>query len=488
LQVGKRARALGLGPRSAQEAWARADASIVAARSRLAAVAPPGGVRFSGSRASELNAVLRDPARRVVKVGSPRLLIDEPIQVRRPGTWLDLGTAELQSAAGGPRFVLRVEGANGSTVSGGTFAGGRWAALVHAARDVTLRDGRYRGFADGGVVFTDAPGAVLGRSSLARIAGTPVLVHGASERATLLDNEIVDNPGSSNWHAGIVVTDRNGPVADDPASLLQRDGYGVREQRIDSRLRGPRGVVIAFNRVAGNGSSGIYSDGGVGAVMVGNIVEGNAKEGICLDNGSTANVVTRNLVRQNGKRWGKTDAELELDFVLRSGRLADGSAAAKTPGISLDNAVHNIVFANHVDGNYGGGIKLVRTAFFNLIGLNVLTDNNQGASDRFHFFGIELGSAGADVPVSDLDFAPSRGNLVFANAIRGGHYAGIYYGPGSDENDAFDNSIFGATHWALEQVRRQQNRTLNNLTNLPSRNIDAGLDPNLVPLARGRYD
>jgi hypothetical protein len=48
--------------------------------------------------------------------------------------------------------------------------------------------------------------------------------------------------------------------------------------------------------------------------------------------------------------------------------------------------------------------------------------------------------------------------------------------------------VFGATHWALEQVRPQPNRTLNNLTNLTSRNVDNGLDPRLLPLSRGRYD
>ena len=349
LQVGKRARALGLSGRSAHEAWIRADVLLAGARLRLDAEQPRGAVLFSGTRASELNVVLRDSVNRVVKVASSRLLIDEAIQVRRPGTWLDLGAAELQGVLSGPRFQLRIVGAHGATVSGGAFADGRWAVLVHGARDVTLRDGRFRAFAEGGVAFADAPGALLGRASLTRIGGAPVLVHGASERATLIDNDIIGNTGSSNWHAGIVITDRNEGVADDPGSLLGPDGYGVREQRIDSRLRGPRAVVVAFNRIAGNGSSGIYSDGAIGAVMVGNVIEGNAKEGICLDNGSTANVVTRNLVRLNGKRWGKTDAQLQLDFVLRNGRLADGSAAAKTPGISLDNALYNIVYANHVD-------------------------------------------------------------------------------------------------------------------------------------------
>src|SRR5688572_9363115 len=121
-------------------------------------------------------------------------------------------------------------------------------------------------------------------------------------------------------------------------------------------------------------------------------------------------------------------------------------------------------------------VKMVRTAFFNLVGLNVITDKKEGASPAFHFFGIELGAARADAPAAELDFAGSRGNIVFGNVIRGSHYAGSFYAEGSTDNDAFDNTIFGATNWAQEQVRPQANPSLNNLSNLPSRNIGSGLD------------
>jgi parallel beta-helix repeat protein len=131
---------------------------------------------------------------------------------------------------------------------------------------------------------------------------------------------------------------------------------------------------------------------------------------------------------------------------------------------------------------------MVRSAFFNIVGLNVVTDDNLGASDRFHFFGIELGAAQPDFPVIDLDFAPSRGNIVFGNVVRGAHYAGIFLGEGSTDNELFDNTVFGAQTWALEQVRAQRNQSLNNLTNLPSRNIGAGLDPQLQELGRARFD
>ena len=105
-----------------------------------------------------------------------------------------------------------------------------------------------------------------------------------------MDNEIVGNLGSSNWHAGIVLSDRNGDVAEDPLSILNPDHYGVREQPIHTRLHAPGATYLRNHRIALNASSGIYSDGGIESVIFNNTVEGNAKEGACLDNGSTANV------------------------------------------------------------------------------------------------------------------------------------------------------------------------------------------------------
>jgi hypothetical protein len=122
----------------------------------------------------------------------------------------------------------------------------------------------------------------------------------------------------------------------------------------------------------------------------------------------------------------------------------------------------------------------VRTATLNLLGLNTLFSNNDGASDYFHFFGIELGAAPGDAASSELDFTPSRGNLIFSNVVRGSHYSGIFFAAGSDENQVLDNTILDALSWALESVEVMPNHPLNNLTNLPSRNMGSGLDPALL--------
>jgi len=140
----------------------------------------------------------------------------------------------------------------------------------------------------------------------------------------------------------------------------------------------------------------------------------------------------------------------------------------------MDNSLHNVVFANNISHNFGGGVKMVRTSFFNVIGLNDIESDDEGSSIYFRFFGIELGSAGADAPSVELDFAPSRGNVIFSNLIRGRNSSGVFIEGGSDQNDIFDNIIREATDYALESSSRMANNSHNNLTNLPSLNVSSG--------------
>ena len=166
-----------------------------------------------------------------------------------------------------------------------------------------------------------------------------------------------------------------------------------------------------------------------------------------------------------------TDRDLKLDFVFGHGRLPDGTAAAKLPGLSIDNALFNLVLMNRIALNYGGGVKMVRTGLYNTVGLYSIVSNNEGKSTRFHFFGIELGAAKAYAEAVELDFKPSLGNIIFSNNIIGSHYAGIFFGAGSAYNDVFDNVIMKSTKWVIESVILQLNSVINNLTIHQSRNI-----------------
>ena len=483
LQVLARAARLGLSPRSATEAWMESGAIYGRAQAVLAMRVPAAAV-FSGSRASELNRLMARPGRCAVRVASAVVVLDQPIY---PGDHcsLDLGETQLKSVGFQP-YQIQIKGRTDVRLSGGRLTGGLWGVSVAHSSQVVVTDMRMQSLGGGGIMVTNSHEVTVAHCHLLGLGGAGVMLHGDTQHAVVVENEMRDDTGWSNWHAGIVITDRNADPGDDATTLLRLDGILVKQTRITDRLTIPHDNVIVRNQIVGNKTSGIYSDGGARNTVVENTIENNAKEGMCLDNGSTANVVAFNLFRGNGKRWGMSDAELKRDFVGSSGRLADGTSPSKLPGISMDNAAYNQVVFNQIDRNFGSGIKMVRTSFYNLIGVNTLTDDNEGSNAKLHFFGIYLGATKADESAWDLDFAPSHGNELFGNTIRGSHYAGVFFDAGVDQNVAFDNSIFGATNWAMESPITQPETMLNNLSNLPWRNLDSGLDPNLLTLGKGR--
>lgn len=473
LGIMKRAQVLGIDASTATDAWQKAEKIFT--QPGMPGDGP--ATVFAGAQASALNRLLERNLS--VRLSSVAIEVDEPIRIVRNGVSLDLGSAKLQ-ASGAVPYALRIERAENVRLRGGEFAAGDSAILVNISRHVLIADTRIHDLPGSGIVVTHSSGVTVRGNRISGIRGAAIVLHGGTDSSLVEGNELVRNSGASNMAAGIVLSDRSLDLAARAEALYGPDGYWVADEPMVSRMHPPRNNVVALNHLAWNASSGVYVDGAVANVIALNTIEGNAKEGICLDNGSTANVVASNGIFGNGNRWGESDAVMEKDAILGGGRLDDGTPAAKVPGISIDNAIYNIVFSNNVAHNFGGGIKIVRTGYFNLIGLNTVLADNEGANDRFHFFGIELGAAALDATSDELDSTPSRGNVVFSNDIRGSHYSGIFFAAGSDLNDVFDNVILDAQQWALESVEPMPNSSLNNLTVIPSRNISAGLSTALT--------
>jgi parallel beta-helix repeat protein len=465
LQVGERARTLGLTGLSPLEAWKAAPVLLM--RPIADPAAPPAVTVFSGTTASALNAAIVNSASLSLRVASAAVSIDQPILVTREGFTLDLGSAQLTGANAQP-YMLRIDSARNITVTGGSFTKGNSAILVSKSGNVVVDHTRIAGLTGDGVVVTGSNHVWVSHNRITGMGGPGIVLHTGTTLSTVEQNDISNGTGQSNWMAGILISDRDVDLASDPGAFFDPSGYWPVTEPIRSRVNPPRDNLVAFNHVGTNASSGIYVDGGVRTTIFSNTLLGNAKEGMCLDNGSTANVVSSNVIQQNGKRWGQTDDTLRLDYV--SGRLPDGTAAAKLPGISLDNAIYNVIYANNISHNFGGGVKMVRTSFFNIVGLNVIENDNDGANIYFRFFGVEMGAAPGDASSPELDFTPSRGNVIFSNLIRGTHGSGIFLQAGSDGNDVVDNVILDAKDWAIEAVLPMLNTMRNNLTNLPSEN------------------
>jgi hypothetical protein len=304
--------------------------------------------------------------------------------------------------------------------------------------------------------------------------------------------------GTSNQHAGILVTDRRlydriGGVNFLLAQGITRGGETIFHfapgDPMQNRAPASR-VYLIGNIVRDNLANGIYLDGAMLAYIRRNLVHGNSKEGLCLDNGAVGNIIFGNDISANGKRWGQSDRDLDADFVSGFGKGRDGYSNAKLPGVSIDNADFNVLTNNYIAGKYGGGIKMVRTAYYNIVGHNQVEANNSGANETFHFFGIEAGGAPSDIPANDLDFTASMGNIIYQNIISGGHYAGIQFCPECDFNDVFDNLIIHPEIWAIEQTSRSgKNIFINNFSLAPSRNANLnGSSGRILTGGDGQFD
>ncbi len=270
-----------------------------------------------------------------------------------------------------------------------------------------------------------------------------VMAQGDVARVWLHHCRFTESQRADNGGAAVLLTD-----ALDKPSLEAHSHHDALAEAILPLAPAPHALLIEQNELSDNRAQGLYVDGAYGVVIQHNLIKNNDKEGLCLDFGAVNNLVMENAVLGNGQRARQTDEELKLDWVLEFGRMADGSAIAKLPGIALDNAAQNLILSNTVRDNAGDGIKIVRSGFRNLILFNSITANNRGASSRFQFFGILLGSAGIeqalageDMSKHPLDFLPPLENIVAGNLIYGAHRAGVLLDKGAIFNDVYDNQV-----------------------------------------------
>jgi len=209
-----------------------------------------------------------------------------------------------------------------------------------------------------------------------------------------------------------------------------------------------------------NRKMGITTDG-VAYLSVQNcVIAHNDCEGITIDNGSWGCLIQNCHIYNNGWRGLQHEVELGIDFVNEMGLMDDGSSKAKLPGISLDNAAYTRIEHNHIECNWGDGVKLVRASYGSNIANNLIENNNRGVNDRFHYFGVLVGVAERQ-HIDQHDFA-SCNNRISENTILGEHFAGIHLMAEVTGNIVEKNKISGAKFQAIETHARSGNVIINN--------------------------
>jgi len=426
-------------------------------------------VDFAGETSAELQTVIDENPGALIQISSDRIIVSEAV-ILRDNTFLCGNGVRMESSGVQHVFV-------GNEIS-----------------NVLIKGFFVDGGADYGVFLVDSGNVEVSDCIFSQLSQKPICIIGESEKIRICNNDmysnaaggvyisgdvscgliegnkITDNGGTSNWMAGIVLTN---VVSEDPMDIWETfdaNHHFPYKENLYSQTKCPHDFIVQGNQVSFNNASGIYSDGAYSCFVINNDVQGNDKEGICLDYGTIGFYLTENLFSGNGQRLRQTDKDLEMDFVLGAGRMEDGSAKAKLPGISLDNTAYNILENNTVINNYGGGIKMVRTTVRNLIIENIVKNNNEGENDIYHFFGIELGSAIADVESKDMDFTPDYENIICRNTISGNHYSGIFVGADCYVNDIFDNVIMQPEAFAVEAISNKFNSIVNNLSDRDIRN------------------
>jgi len=209
-----------------------------------------------------------------------------------------------------------------------------------------------------------------------------------------------------------------------------------------------------------NRKMGITTDG-VGYLRVVNcIIAENDCEGITIDNGSWGCQIQNCHIYGNGWRGLQQETELDGDFVAEFGLMEDGSSKAKLPGVSLDNAAYTRIENNCIEGNWGDGVKFVRSVYSCAVARNIIADNNRGINNFSHYFGVLVAVAPRQHP-EQCDF-PSCYNRIVENDILGSHFAGVHLIHGTKGNLVRDNRIVGATFASVEDHTTAGNSVRNN--------------------------
>ena len=417
-------------------------------------------ISFTGSTASQLNTLIAQSTDAYITIESSTVRMDEPISMKS-GIALDAaGVTFTGSTDDRVAQAVIAEDCTNFALYNLNLTAGCYEYGIYIIRsntftieNCTISNALYKGL----VMMGENKNFTIRNNTVSYNGNGAVFLNGNISNGIIAGNDVVDNYGTRNLTAGIVMTSME---IDDYYTAYNE----FKDEHLYNLLDTPHDIVIYQNNVKHNNSSGIYSDGAYQIYIVENIIYQNDKEGMCLDYGTFGAYVSNNIVKENGGRLRQSDEDLEADFVTTFGRLSDGSSPAKLPGISIDNSAYNTIVNNNVTQNYGSGVKMVRSAYRNIIMENSVSDNNKGKSDDFHFFGIEIGHESTpDEPVKGLDFTASYENIVCRNIVTGSNYAGVFLAVESYCNDVFDNTILGSEWYAIECHSNMFNSMPNNI-------------------------
>lgn len=235
-------------------------------------------VRFNGSTASELNALIATSDSAYITIESDKIILDETINLKSD---IGINASKTEFVPGSKVIDKAVMAEDCDNISLDYFklenGGYNYALYIirtnnFSIKGCTFSNSTYKGL----VVMGTCTNFVMLDNNVTYNGNGGVFLNGNISNGIIKNNDIEENYGTRNLTAGMVMT-----------SMTIDDYYTAynefKDEHLYDLLDTPHDIVLYQNRVQHNNSSGIYSDGAYNIYIIENIIYKNEKEGMCLD-------------------------------------------------------------------------------------------------------------------------------------------------------------------------------------------------------------
>ncbi len=341
------------------------------------------------------------------------------------------------------KFLIEIRECQNFIIENLEVIGGRNTIAVSESKDFHIRKCSIEKAEGYGIIIHNGTQFKITQCLFKKNLASGVMVLGASSQGLISECRYEDSTGYFNFDAAIHLCATSEAIGLDDIPEKCHE-----ELSILQKVNRPSGIVIESCVLKGGRAQGAYLEGTINCLIRNNVFTHNNKEGICFDWGSCYNIFKDNEVSFNGDRSNLSNEEIIVDFIDRYPVLKDGSSSAKLAGISLDNGSMNEIIGNKISKNYGGGIKFVRSAFFNNVEGNLIAFNSKGRN-KFMPFIFAISAPEPKPGAIDrefkgdksglLDLRPSQLNTFLRNIIRGKLAESIHTSEKSTCNLSVDN-------------------------------------------------
>ena len=288
--------------------------------------------------------------------------------------------------------------------------------------DVTIQNSRGYGLS----ILRSEAGSIV-KNNFINCLASGINIVGQAKDIYINECIIMGCQGLYNWDAGINCMHCTPKVTLKEIPETSHEACDLTE-KIDT----PHRIVIENTQIYFCQSQGIYLEGAAQVAINNCNIHDNNKEGICFDWGTMYSHLVNSRISRNGERKNYDKVKCDIDFIPSSQVDSEQRHYCQLPGISIDNGLMNSIEHNEITGNYGGGVKLVRSAVRNVIRFNTIAGNTNKLqlfnsskygfrSNPYQINEIKILNMGPgnlnefDPSEAHLDFIEPHGNSLYAN-------------------------------------------------------------------------